>query len=161
MNFAKWIPTRPLMITLRMTTSYFAAAAIMSRVVGRDLLAPEAMAARKRALLDFLRSRFDAARSQGPMNSRKTFAIIGARVSHRAGVLLFSTPRGKEIPLTGIVDGNEVIVSPQITGRIIDLTVDEGSRSEKRRSDRGTGSQRNLKRASRPRKRTWRACRRR
>jgi TetR/AcrR family transcriptional regulator len=41
-------------ITLQMTTSYFASAAILSRVMGRDLLAPEAVAARKRALLDFL-----------------------------------------------------------------------------------------------------------
>ena len=40
----------------------------------------------------------------------------------------FTTPRGTDIPLIGIVDGNEVIVSPQITGRIINLTVDEGRR---------------------------------
>jgi HlyD family secretion protein len=44
------------------------------------------------------------------------------------GVYYFSTPHGTDLPLTGIVDGNEVIVSPQITGRIINLTVDEGSR---------------------------------
>ncbi|HXW61247.1 MAG TPA: TetR/AcrR family transcriptional regulator [Candidatus Acidoferrales bacterium] len=48
-------PDQTALITLQMTTSYFAAAAIQSRVVGRDLLAPEAVAARKRALLDFLR----------------------------------------------------------------------------------------------------------
>jgi TetR/AcrR family transcriptional regulator len=48
-------PDQTALITIQMTTSYFAAAAILSRVVGRDLLAPEAVAARKRALLDFLR----------------------------------------------------------------------------------------------------------
>jgi AcrR family transcriptional regulator len=37
-----------------MTTSYFAAAPIFGRVAGRDLLAPEALAERKLALLDFL-----------------------------------------------------------------------------------------------------------
>src|ERR1700722_9211274 len=42
-------------------------------------------------------------------------------------IYAFSTPRGSEIPLIGVVDGNEVIVSPQITGRIVKLTVDEGS----------------------------------
>ena len=42
------------MLTIQMTTSYFAAAAVLGRVAGRDLLAPEAVAARKRALLDFL-----------------------------------------------------------------------------------------------------------
>jgi|SRR6516162_649 TetR/AcrR family transcriptional regulator len=47
-------PDQTALMTLQMTTSYFAAAPILSRVVGRDLLAPEAVAARKRALLDFL-----------------------------------------------------------------------------------------------------------
>lgn len=42
-------------------------------------------------------------------------------------VYYVSTPRGNDIPLIGVVDGNEVIVSPQITGRIVKLTVDEGS----------------------------------
>jgi TetR/AcrR family transcriptional regulator len=37
-----------------MTTSYFAAAPILSEIVGRDLLAPREVAARKKALLDFL-----------------------------------------------------------------------------------------------------------
>ncbi len=46
-------------------------------------------------------------------------------------VYIVTTPRGSDIPLTGIVDGNEVIVSPQITGRIINLTVDEGSEVKK------------------------------
>jgi TetR/AcrR family transcriptional regulator len=41
-------------ITLGMVTSYFAAAPIMSRVMGRDLLSQEALEKRKRALLDFL-----------------------------------------------------------------------------------------------------------
>jgi TetR/AcrR family transcriptional regulator len=48
-------PDQTAMITLGMVTSYFAAATIMSNVVGRNLLTPEAVAARKRALLDFLK----------------------------------------------------------------------------------------------------------
>lgn len=39
---------------LGMTTSYFAAAPILSEIVGRDLLAAKSVEARKRALLDFL-----------------------------------------------------------------------------------------------------------
>jgi len=46
-------------------------------------------------------------------------------------VYYVSTPRGRDIPLIGVIDGNEVIVSPQITGRIITLTVDEGSEVKK------------------------------
>src|SRR5579863_6322730 len=42
------------LITIQMTTSYFAAATILGRVLGRDLLAPEAIEARKRAIFDFL-----------------------------------------------------------------------------------------------------------
>jgi TetR/AcrR family transcriptional regulator len=41
-------------ITLGMVTSYFAGAPIMGRVMGKDLLSPEAVERRKRALLDFL-----------------------------------------------------------------------------------------------------------
>src|SRR5580698_8693155 len=43
----------------------------------------------------------------------------------------FTTPHGTDIPLIGVVDGNEVIVSPQISGRIVNLTVDEGSTVKK------------------------------
>ena len=46
-------------------------------------------------------------------------------------VYFLTTPRGKDIPLIGVVDGNEVIVSPQITGRMVKLTVDEGSEVKK------------------------------
>src|ERR1700761_6597962 len=38
-----------------MTTSYFAAANVLSRVAGHDLLAPAAVAARRESLMDFLK----------------------------------------------------------------------------------------------------------
>jgi TetR/AcrR family transcriptional regulator len=47
-------PDHTALSILGMTTSYFAAAPIMSEVVGRDLLAPRSVEARKRALMDFL-----------------------------------------------------------------------------------------------------------
>jgi TetR/AcrR family transcriptional regulator len=47
-------PEQTALITMGMTTSYFAAATILSEVVGRNLLTNPAVAARKRALLDFL-----------------------------------------------------------------------------------------------------------
>jgi AcrR family transcriptional regulator len=53
-EFRKVDPDQTAFITLGMATSYFAAAPVMSRVVGHDLLAPQAIAARKHALLDFL-----------------------------------------------------------------------------------------------------------
>jgi HlyD family secretion protein len=46
-------------------------------------------------------------------------------------VYLSTTPRGNDILLTGIVTGNDVIVSPQIAGRMVRLTVDEGSEVHK------------------------------
>jgi HlyD family secretion protein len=42
-------------------------------------------------------------------------------------IYLLTTPRGSEIQLTGIVTGNEVIASAQITDRMVKLLVDEGS----------------------------------
>jgi len=63
--------------------------------------------------------------------SMRSFAIIGFVFLIALVFYIFSTPHGREIPLTGIVDGNEVIVSPQIMGRMINLTVDEGSEVKK------------------------------
>lgn len=54
-EFREVDPDHTALMTLQMTTSYFAGAPILSRVVGHDLLAPEAVATRKRVLLDFLR----------------------------------------------------------------------------------------------------------
>ena len=53
-EFRKVDPDQSALMTLQMTTSYFAAAAILGRVVGYDMLAPDAVAKRKSALLDFL-----------------------------------------------------------------------------------------------------------
>ncbi len=59
--------------------------------------------------------------------SKRTLVIIGIVFVIALVFYIFTTPWEKDMPLTGIVDGNEVIVSPQITGRIINLTVDEGN----------------------------------
>jgi HlyD family secretion protein len=65
------------------------------------------------------------------MTGRKFIGFIGVVFVLALIVYLFTTPRSNDIPLIGVVDGNEVIVSPQITGRIIKLTVDEGSNVKK------------------------------
>jgi HlyD family secretion protein len=61
------------------------------------------------------------------MTGRKFLMFIAVIFLITGVVYYFTTPSGKYIPLTGVVDGNEVVVSPQITGRIVNLTVDEGS----------------------------------
>ncbi len=65
------------------------------------------------------------------MTGRKFLIFIGVIFLITGVVYYFTTPRGNYIPLIGVVDGNEVVVSPQITGRIINLTVDEGSAVKK------------------------------
>src|SRR5690349_23255132 len=40
---------------------------------------------------------------------------------------LFSTPSNKDLVLIGTVDSNQVIVSPQMQGRLAKLLVDEGT----------------------------------
>jgi len=65
------------------------------------------------------------------MSGRKFFSLLGVVFILALVIYLVSTPRGSDIPLIGIVDGNEVIVSPQITGRMVKLTVDEGSAVKK------------------------------
>lgn len=61
------------------------------------------------------------------MTGRKFLVFLAVIFALSFILYLFTTPRGGDIPLIGIVDGNEVIVSPQITGRMIRLAVDEGS----------------------------------
>jgi TetR/AcrR family transcriptional regulator len=53
-EFRRVDPDHTALSILGMTTSYFAAAPIMSEVVGRNLLAPQSVRERKRALMDFL-----------------------------------------------------------------------------------------------------------
>jgi len=55
------------------------------------------------------------------------YIVLGVIFLIALGSYLYSTPRGNEIPLTGIVTGTQVIVSPQASGRMIKLLVDEGS----------------------------------
>jgi multidrug resistance efflux pump len=59
------------------------------------------------------------------------YVFLGAIFLVSVGVYLYSTPRGSEIPLTGIITGNEVLVSPQTSGRMVRLLVDEGSEVKK------------------------------
>jgi multidrug resistance efflux pump len=63
------------------------------------------------------------------VNARnKVFIVLGVIL---AGSLLFyfvSTPTGSDLDLVGTVDANQVIVSPQTSGRIAKLLVDEGTK---------------------------------
>jgi HlyD family secretion protein len=65
------------------------------------------------------------------MTGRKFIVLISLVFLGAIVIYIATTPRDTAIPLIGVVDGNEVIVSPQITGRIIKLTVDEGSTVKK------------------------------
>ncbi|MGB0036336.1 MAG: CerR family C-terminal domain-containing protein, partial [Candidatus Acidiferrales bacterium] len=53
-EFRRVDPNHMAFSILGMTTSYFAAAPILSAIAGHPLLSPQALEARKRALLDFL-----------------------------------------------------------------------------------------------------------
>src|ERR1700692_3226545 len=62
------------------------------------------------------------------MSARNKFLIILAIILTIAtGYYVFSTPSGKDLVLVGTGDANQIVVSPQIQGRIIKLLVEEGS----------------------------------
>ncbi|HUK23216.1 MAG TPA: efflux RND transporter periplasmic adaptor subunit [Terriglobales bacterium] len=62
------------------------------------------------------------------MSARNKFAIIiGVIFAISLAYYLLSTPSSKDLVLIGTVDSNQVIVSPQVQGRIAKLLVDEGS----------------------------------
>ena len=63
------------------------------------------------------------------MSVRNKFIIVlGVIFSLSLAYYLMSTPRSRDLILIGTVDANQVIVSPQIQGRLVTLSVDEGSR---------------------------------
>lgn len=61
------------------------------------------------------------------MTGKKFIGLLAVLFTIAAIGYFLTVPRGSDIPLTGVIDGNEYIVSPQMTGRIVNLTVDEGS----------------------------------
>jgi HlyD family secretion protein len=65
------------------------------------------------------------------MTGKKFLMLLAILFTIAATAYFLTTPRGNAIPLIGVIDGNEVIVSPQLTGRIVNLTVDEGSMVKK------------------------------
>ncbi len=65
------------------------------------------------------------------MTGKKFFIVLGFVLLISAAVYFAFTPHGSDVPLIGVVDGNEVIISPQIAGRMVRLNVDEGSQVKK------------------------------
>jgi HlyD family secretion protein len=65
------------------------------------------------------------------MTGRRFFGMLGVILVVALVAYIVTAPKGNTYPLIGVVDGNEVIVSPQITGRIVRLNVDEGSQVKK------------------------------
>lgn len=62
------------------------------------------------------------------MNTRNKFLMLVAVIFLIAlGYYFISTPSNRDLVLIGTVDSNQVIVSPQIEGRIQKLLVDEGT----------------------------------
>ena len=53
------------------------------------------------------------------MNGRKVLVIVGVLFLIALLIYVFTVPLGTDIPLTGMIDGNEVIVSPRLPGRIV------------------------------------------
>src|SRR5438552_17061138 len=62
------------------------------------------------------------------MNSRnRIFILLAVICAASLAYYFLSTPSSKGLVLIGSVDSNQVIVSPQIQGRLAKLLVDEGT----------------------------------
>jgi HlyD family secretion protein len=57
----------------------------------------------------------------------RVFIILGVICIISAVYYFVSTPHSKDMVLIGTVDANQIIVSPQVQGRLVRLMVDEGS----------------------------------
>lgn len=65
------------------------------------------------------------------MSGKKFFRFVAIVFVIALVVYYLTMPKGNEIRLVGVIDGNEVIVSPQIAGRLVKLNVDEGASVKK------------------------------
>src|ERR1700693_575152 len=62
------------------------------------------------------------------VNARNKFLIVlGIILAASTAYYLISTPRSSDLVLIGTVDSNQIIVSPQMQGRIAKLLVVEGT----------------------------------
>ena len=62
------------------------------------------------------------------MSARNRFLImLGVILAIASAYYFFSTPGGGDLVLVGTVDANQIVVSPQIQGRILKLLVEEGT----------------------------------
>ena len=69
----------------------------------------------------------DSKKGHPHVNTRsKIFILVGALLAIALTYYFFTTDRSGNVVLIGTVDANQVIVSPKIAGRIIELPVDEG-----------------------------------
>jgi HlyD family secretion protein len=57
----------------------------------------------------------------------RIFILLGVITAFALAYYLISTPSSKDLVLIGTVDSNQVIVSPQISGRLSKLLVEEGT----------------------------------
>ena len=62
----------------------------------------------------------------------RVFILLGIVTLISLAYYWFSTDHSRDLVLIGTVDSNQVIVSPQIQGRIQKLLVDEGTRTRPR-----------------------------
>jgi HlyD family secretion protein len=62
---------------------------------------------------------------------KKVYLLLGAVFVIALVAYLWMVPSGNEVRLIGIVSGTEVIVSPQLSGRLVRLLVDEGTEVRK------------------------------
>ena len=106
---------------------YFTSAPVMRLMSGKDPMSPERVAARRAAVLDFIsaalfrRPERKVPRSTTVSARNKFLIILGVIFSISLTYYLLSTPRNKDLVLIGTVDSNQVIVSPQIEGRMAKL----------------------------------------
>ena len=120
---------------------YFTSAPVMRVMSGKDPLSPtsRSRASSGSAGLYFaalFRHTVKAPRSTKVSVRNKFLIILGVIFSISLTYYFLSTPRSNDLILIGTVDANQVIVSPQIEGRLAKLLVDEGTQVKQGDSDR-------------------------
>jgi len=108
-----------------------------------DPLSPERVAERRAFVIDFISTAlfthpFAGARRSFMSVRNKFLILLGVLLLIAALYYVFSTPGGNDLVLVGTVDSNQIVVSPQVGGRIAKLLVEE-ARRQAGRLDRTPG----------------------
>ena len=130
-EFRRVDPRHTVLTLVAMTVFYFSAAPVLTELWQCNPLAPQARGGAAAGHSGLSGTRAVSTSSEETMKVSRFFFFLIGLFCIALVIYVLTTPSTKEIQLTGIITGTDVIVSPLVQGRLQKLLVDEGSEVKK------------------------------